>query len=84
MRPPRDRRTELHLIKPNSWRKKVENFGVTLPVAVVIACPKLAGLEDADKIQTGIEYLRDHDKEAAIIKADRTIANRAWNTVQLE
>jgi len=71
-------------MKPSSWRKKVENFGVTLPATAAVACSKLAGLEDADKIQTGIEYLRDHDEEVAIIKAGRTITNRAWNIVQLE
>jgi len=71
-------------MESSSWRKKVENFGTTLPATVVIACSNLAKLEDADRIQTGIEYLRDHDKEVAIIKADRTIANQAWNTVQLE
>lgn len=71
-------------MKPSSWRKVVENFGVTLPAAVVIACSKLAELENADKIQTSIEYLRDHDEEVATIEADRTVVNRTWNAVQLE
>ena len=64
--------------------KESQKLGIALPATAAVACSKLAGLGDADKIQTGIEYLRNHDEEVTIIKADRTVANGSWNAVQLE
>jgi hypothetical protein len=69
----------------NYVKKKVEDFGIALPARAAVAVLEAkAGIDDADEIHAVIEYLRNHDVDVAVIEYNGTVANPAWNGVELE
>jgi hypothetical protein len=61
------------------------DFGIALPARTAVAVLEAkAGINDTDEIHAVIEYLRNHDDDVAIIEDNGTVANRAWNAVELE